>query len=92
MVARGHKLHDLLCVYPISTLNDLAKAARFNEREAHMMQTNGLLAAVMHSLDQAFNKGKNKIMKSYTNKLYPTKTKGKEDAADQLLKFFSPKG
>jgi len=92
MVARGHSLHDLLCTYPISTLNDLVKAARHNERDNYVMNANGVLAAVMHSLDSAFNKGKNKIMKNYMNKMYPSKSKGVDDAAQALLKLFAPRG
>ena len=91
MVARGHRLHDLLCVYPISTLNDLTKAARHNQREENVMGMNGVLAAVMHSLDQGFNKGKGKIMKKYMDKLYPRKSKNIQDASNKLLDFLSPR-
>jgi hypothetical protein len=56
------------------------------------MNTNGVLAAVMHSMDSAFNKGKNKIMKNYMNKMYPSKSTGTHDAAEKLLKLFAPRG
>lgn len=92
MVSRGHKLHDLLCVYPMSTLNELSNAARFNQRESHTMATNGFLAAVMHSLDAAFNKGKGKIMKKYMDKMYPSKSRDSADAANKLLGLFGTKG
>ncbi|MHC4708681.1 MAG: hypothetical protein ACYS8I_16555 [Planctomycetota bacterium] len=88
MVARGHSLHDLLCVYPISTLNDLTKAARENDRDFHVAQTNGVLSAVMQSLDSAFNKGKGKIMKKYMDRMYPVKrSKNMDDATNQLMKL-----
>jgi len=92
MVARGHKLYDLLCVYPISTLNDLTKAARENDRDTHVAFTNGVLAAVMHSLDGAFNKGKGKIMKKYMDRMYPTrKSKDMDDATNKLMKLLTPR-
>ena len=92
MVARGHKLNDLLCVYPISTLNDLTTAARENYRDAQVAQTNGVLSAVMQSLDSSFNKGKGKIMKKYMDQMYPTrKSKNMEDATDKLFKLVAPR-
>lgn len=92
MVARGHKLHDLLCVYPISTLNDLTSAARENDRDSHVALTNGVLSAVMQSLDSAFNKGKGKIMKKYMDRMYPTKrSKDMEDATNKLMKLLAPR-
>lgn len=92
MVARGHKLHDLLNVYPISTLNDLTTAARENHRDDHVASTNGVLSAVMQSLDSAFNKGKGKIMKKYMDKMYPVKrSKNMDDATDQLMKLLAPR-
>jgi hypothetical protein len=92
MVARGHTLHDLLCVYPISTLNDLTKAARENDRDTHVNLTNGVLSAVLQSLDSAFNKGKGKIMKKYMDRMYPVKrSKNMDDATDQLMKLLTPR-
>ena len=92
MVARGHKLYDLLCVYPISTLNDLTLAARENDRDTHVALTNGVLSAVMQSLDSAFNKGKGKIMKKYMDKMYPTKkSQDMEDATGKLMKLLAPR-
>jgi hypothetical protein len=92
MTARGHKLHDLLCVYPISTLNDMTAAARENDRDSHVAQTNGVLSAVMQSLDSAFNKGKGKIMKKYMDRMYPTKkSKDMEDATNKLMKLLAPR-
>lgn len=92
MICRGHTLHDLLCVYPISTLNDLTKAARENDRDAHVAQTNGVLSAVMQSLDSAFNKGKGKIMKKYLDRMYPAKkSKDIDDATDKLMKLLAPR-
>jgi hypothetical protein len=91
MVSRGHTLHDLVCVYPISTLNDLIKAARHNDRDSAVLATNGVMAAVMQGMDAAFNKGKGKIMKKYMDKMYPSKSKGSGDAAKQLLNLFGTK-
>jgi hypothetical protein len=92
MVARGHTLHDLLCVYPISTLNDLTSAARENHRDEHVASTNGVLSAVMQSLDSAFNKGKGKVMKKYMDRMYPVKrSKNMDDATGQLMKLFKPR-
>lgn len=56
------------------------------------MATNGFLAAVMHSLDAAFNKGKGKIMKKYMDKMYPSKSRDSADAANKLLGLFGTKG
>ena len=92
MVVRGHSLHDLLCVYPISTLNDLTTAARENHRDDHVASTNGILSAVMQSLDSAFNKGKGKIMKKYMDRMYPAKkSMGIEDATNKLMKLLAPR-
>jgi hypothetical protein len=92
MVARGHSLRDLLCVYPISTLNDLTASARENHRDNHVASTNGILSAVMQSLDSAFNKGKGKIMKKYMDRMYPVKrSKNMEDATNQLMKLLTPR-
>ena len=92
MVARGHNLHHLLCVYPISTLNDLTSAARENHRDDHVASTNGILSAVMQSLDSAFNKGKGKIMKKYMDRMYPTKkSKDMDDATNKLMKLLTPR-
>ena len=91
-MCRGHKLHDLLCVYPISTLNDLTSAARENDRDAHVTNTNGVLAAVMQALDSAFNKGRGKVMKKFMDRMYPTKkSKNMDDATDQLMKLLTPR-
>ena len=92
MTARGHKLHDLLCVYPISTLNDLTTAARENHRDDHVASTKGVLSAVMQSLDSALNKGKGKIMKKYMDRMYPTKkSKDMDDATNKLMKLLAPR-
>lgn len=88
MVSRGHTLHNLLCVYPITTLNDLITGARHNERENYVMTTNGVLTAVLQGLDASFNKGKSNVMKKYMNKMYPSKSKGTGDAANKLLDLF----
>jgi hypothetical protein len=56
------------------------------------MQTNGVLAAVMQSMDSAFNKGKGKIMKKYMDKMYPVRSKDTGEAAGKLLKLFGAKG
>lgn len=92
MVVRGHTLHNLLCVYPISTLNDLITAARDNYRDNHVALTNGVLSAVMQSLDSAFNKGKGKIMKKYMDRMYPVrKSQDIDDATNKLMKLLAPR-
>jgi hypothetical protein len=93
MVARGHRLYDLLNLYPISTLNAMMIAARHNQCESQMLSTQGVTAAVMHGLDCAFNKAKGKILKKYQDRLFPRKNKstGLGDAAQKLLNFFAPK-
>ncbi|MHA1951628.1 MAG: hypothetical protein ACW99G_20340 [Candidatus Thorarchaeota archaeon] len=94
MVARGHNLTDLLTLYPISTLTDLMDAARHNQREQQMLETQGMVVAVLHGLDGAFNKSKGKILKKYQDGLFPKRSDtstGLSDAATKLLNFFAPR-
>ena len=94
MVSRGHRLHDLLNTYPISTLNGMIEAARHNQREGQMMSTQGMVCAVLHGMDGAFNKGKGKIFKKYQDTMFPRrgdKSTGLGDAAQKLLNFFAPR-
>ena len=93
MVSRGHSLHDLLDVYPISTLKAMMGGAGNNHREQVAIDTQGTATAVLHGLDCGFNKGKGKILDKFMKSLFKKqgKTKDMADVEKQLFGLFAPR-
>lgn len=71
----------------MSTVRDLVKAADKNRRLDLVVSTQSTSVAVLHGLDQAFNKGKAKILSKYQRALMASdkKTKNIKQAANTIF-------
>lgn len=84
--SRGHDLHRLINEYPISTVRALASATAWNKKVEMYLHAQSTTAAVMHSLDNAFNKGKGKVLPKFHDALLKPKKKSKDiDHAQDML-------
>jgi hypothetical protein len=84
--------------YPISTLRGLMAASQHNRKSDILMDAQVSAVAVLNGLDAGFNKGKQKFLKKFCDRilksmLNKTRKKKTEKSGDQesLLKAFGLK-
>lgn len=62
----GHEYHNIIEVYPFELVILLLKIARENQRAEMLSQAHIHSVAVMNALDVGFNKGKGKILDTWS--------------------------
>lgn len=94
-MSRGHKLHDLLTVYPLSTVTELAKAAQINRIYDAMASANQVAVGAVHAIEAGFSGKTPKVLSKYMESMKraarKSKVSGRKDTkadADALLGAF----
>ena len=64
---RGHRLHDLVNVYPLRLVTYLHQAAHLNRRSEMVLLANVVSIGVSHSLDLALDKGRGKVLERFAD-------------------------
>ena len=86
LVSRGHKLHELLTVYPLSTVAELAKAAHINRIYDAMASANQVAVGAVHAIEAGFSGKTPKVLHKYMENMKraarKAKTAGRKDVKE----------
>lgn len=72
LVSRGHRLHDLVNVYPLRLVIHLHQASVLNRKVEMVTLANAVSVGVSNSLDVALGQGKGKVLERFAHLMLDT--------------------